>query len=332
MKQTLKLNKLKTADIEKWAGAANEPGTYHLYIVACGYEDRACHWTRKHFDGLATQKNSEWLVLGIEDFNAVLSRKANEDFYESKGLKVSKYLIGQYAEVQKEIASTVGRIVAQAAQAKSRVEIHVDYSCMPRQWYCNFPVILEQCVRQEDAIYFWYSLGDYCKHAEYPTAGVSDFNLFGGTPSLGQRSRTHILGLGFDRIRSHSICSVVDPQNLFCFYAKPGQQNHSERIKHEHGDIFRQASYECELPIEDFCLSFSKLRSIAKDFRMRGDVIILPDGPKPLVLASALIPCSLSESGIVSFLISRGKPFGYIPVDVEAAGPIYGFQFSGQRL
>lgn len=329
MPKILRLTNLQTVDFKSWVNSAQRTQVHRLLIVSCGYEARARHWAEQCMKA-PWAPQAKWMVLAIEDFPDALSRKNNESFYAACKLPLERNLLRDSGAVCEKIK---GRILdAIKAAGQERVEIHIDYSCMPRQWYCNFPAELESVVRPDDKIYFWYSLGDYHKHDEYPTAGFSDFEPFAGAPSLSARSRTHLLGLGLDKIRSHSICSVVDPQNLVCFYPiRIGDQDYTKRIRDDHRDIFRQASFECALPMDDFAHSLSQLCSLAREFRAVGDVILLPDGPKPLILASALVPLRINQPGICSYFVSRMKPRDYKPVDVTATGYIMGFQFDGPR-
>jgi hypothetical protein len=68
---------------------------------------------------------------------------------------------------------------------------------------------------------------------------------------------------------------------------------------------------------------------MTREFSALGDVILVPDGPKPLVLAASLVPEFLCKPGIVSFHVRRRKTEHLSTVDVSAAGDIYGFSVNG---
>ena len=60
----------------------------------------------------------------------------------------------------------------------------------------------------------------------------------------------------------------------------------------------------------------------------RGDVVLVPDGAKPLVLAMSLIPEYTGFRGVFCWHIGHVKPDGYVPNDVEATGEIVAFRLS----
>ena len=139
-----------------------------------------------------------------------------------------------------------------------------------------------------------------------------------------------IFGLGFDRIRSQAIWSVLDPQNLICFYTDPGViDGYVDRVKEENKDILRAANHHFTVPYFDFEYTLSKINSVVREFREIGDVILVPDGPKPLVLATSIIPYLNTQPGIVCFHVNRRKGLEFKQVDVKPVGQPYGFYFNG---
>ncbi len=68
----------------------------------------------------------------------------------------------------------------------------------------------------------------------------------------------------------------------------------------------------------------SKLSEIATEFLLLGNVILIPDGPKPLIFAISLIPDILCKSGLTCLHISRNSEY-FEAVDVTATGTVYGF-------
>jgi hypothetical protein len=184
-------------------------------------------------------------------------------------------------------------------------------------------------MREQDTACFWYTPGRYAG-GEYPSAGVDDFRVFSGRASVGAQFRTHMMGLGFDRVRSQGIWSVLDPQNLVCFYADPAVvDGYVDRVLRDNHDVLLAAQHVFSLPLTDFVYSYSKIVSVVKDFRHLGDVVIVPDGPKPLILASSLVPLSIDIPGVVCFHVTRPQSGGASSVPVDAAGEPVGFRFGG---
>ena len=77
------------------------------------------------------------------------------------------------------------------------------------------------------------------------------------------------------------------------------------------------------LRLDDFSFMISKLRDLANELLSTGDVILVPDGPKPLIFAMSLIPDLLNKNGLTCLHISRNSDFSV--VDVTATGTINGF-------
>jgi hypothetical protein len=177
----------------------------------------------------------------------------------------------------------------------------------------------------------WYAGGIY-DGAEFPTAGVSDISLFCGQPTITPRVRTHIFGLGFDRIRASAIFRVLDPQKLVCFYGDPGiRHDYVERVREDNRDLLAAAQFDFVAPIGNFPEAFSRVADVVRDFSRLGDVILVPDGPKPLVLASSLVPEFFGRRGIVSLHVKRRKDQLSEGLNIEASGSIYGFSIAGTQ-
>jgi len=183
-----------------------------LCVAVSGYEGRCTEWARK--TGLASWR--QWVVLGFKELRNVLSRPESDRFYAEQRLEIIDFSRDDSDGVISFVVAAIQRSLA----ADAPLHVHIDYSCMPRKWYCKLPLAIEQVLRARDKAFFWYTAGNYSV-GEYPTAGVSDFQVFAGRASLSATSRTHVFGLGFDKIRANAICSVLDPQYLICFYANP---------------------------------------------------------------------------------------------------------------
>ncbi|MGV8080006.1 MAG: hypothetical protein AB2L22_08115 [Syntrophales bacterium] len=277
---------------------------------------------------LPTSVRNVYLILGFDDYRQTLKRPDNDKFFMEKGLSVR---IPQ--DEGKNPLEVVKEFVAAriSDSGETPVEVHVDYSSMPRSWYCNLPFLLSTEVRAQDKLFFWYTPGQYPK-TEYPTAGVDDFKVFSGRPSLNPEKRYHFLGLGFDKIRSHAICSVLDPANLVCFYASPGtRSDYVERVKNDNKDILSNSDHSFTVDMSDFAYAYSRIAGVVREFHQLGDVILVPDGPKPLILASSLVPMVLGQQGIVCFHVSRRRNPQSEPVNVDSVAPAFGFSFSVRR-
>jgi len=326
--KTLQLNNLTSTSFEAWLVEAAQTPASRLCVTCSGYEQRSTHWMRIVGDSLAKAGTARFFPIGFEDYTDCLSRPDNDEFYRSRGCEI--YACGSSRDDQFQTAFEAVLQETIATAQGIPVEVHIDYSCMPRRWYCAIPTLVEGILRKTDRAFFWYSPGDYPK-TEYPTAGTSDFCVFSGRPSLSCVSRTHLFGLGFDRIRSQAIWSVLDPSNLICFYADPAAaEAYVERVRSDNREVIAASQHCFSVPLDDFYRALSKIVSVVKQFRNAGDVIIVPDGPKPLILASSLVPFILYDSpGVVCFHVARRTGKDFTPVDVKARGNPLGFSFNG---
>ncbi|MEN6475868.1 MAG: hypothetical protein ABFD81_17775 [Syntrophaceae bacterium] len=308
----------------EWLDQCVSFDTNRLMVGVSGYESRSSDWIRQTLSELPNSERNAYLILGFAAYQQALSRPMNNSFYEKNDLPV---VIPKDDEHALDIVkNAVKKRVDESGVTP--VEVHVDYSSMPRSWYCILPVVLSRIVRACDKLYFWYTPGAY-PETEYPTAGVEDFKVFSGKPNLNPRSRTHFFGLGFDKIRSHAIWSVLDPTKLVCFYASPGTRaDYVDRVVHDNKDILSAADHVFTVDMRDFAYTYSRIAGVVREFNQLGDVILVPDGPKPLILASSLVPVVLGQPGVVCFHVSRRKIQQSEPVNVDSIGPAFGFSFS----
>lgn len=291
-----------------------------IYVFAIGYEHRSYYL----FDYLVEQfPSAKKIVFVFNDYlkyphvvQKINQLKANKiEFYEVD------YLQNEYVNMC--ISDTVSAI----RERECPIKIHIDYSSMPRSWYCSIPAFLEKIIKDEDQVFFWYSEGKYPDiHEEYPSAGIDSFSLFAGKPSLQiDNNRIHIVALGYDIIRTQAILSITDPSYLVaCFAYDPRRDGFSESLHQVNKPILNRAAMVVSLHLDDFEFMVSKMCETANELLPIGDVIIIPDGPKPLIFAMSLVPNLTNKNGITCLHITRNKEH-FEPVDVEATGSVCGF-------
>ncbi len=182
--------------------------TIDLFISCIGYEDRSFYAYNK----LKKRLNlANLLLFAVEDYSDYPSAKAIIDEEKDRGVNC---IIVKYSDtelVQKTIIDRIEHIIETNKTAK----IHIDYSSMPRSWYCKLPELLSNLIPILEKVYFWYSEGEYLKFEnEYPTAGIDSYVLYSGKPSLLERKRTHFIGVGYDSIRTIGIITLLKTNPL----------------------------------------------------------------------------------------------------------------------
>lgn len=297
----------------------------NVFIFAIGYEERSTAIFEKYIKDIDIPK----LCFVFDDYLKYEVAINNKNIVEGNGLKPIPVGYGNDDII---IETIMGKIIELIADSDI-LNIHIDYSSMPRSWYCNIPSKINSLLRPVDKVFFWYSQGTYVKKAEnWPSAGIEDFNVFSGKSSLRPiNNRSHIMGLGFDSSRAQAIYSVLDPSFLVVTYSYPSNDEIMRDVlfKHNHS-LINTAAFSIELPIDDFAFSISKLYETVKELNNDGDVILVPDGPKPQILATSLIPHIINKTGIICLHIKRHKSY-YSPLNVKPKGGIFGFSYFVDR-
>lgn len=293
-----------------------------LFVCALGYEERSYYL----LDLMKKRLCSENIVAFV--FQSYLSKtdkpqRANGK--ETQGITVIEAI---YEECEK-FYDKVSELVDQRAE-DNPIEIHFDYSYMPRRWYCKLPSLLSEILRPGDNAFFWYSEGSYPDdYTQYPRAGIQSFVPFSGTASLRTESkRTHIIALSYDKVRTEGTLSILDPEAFItCNAYDSSTREIHENVLEINESIISRAILSVSLHMDDFFFMLSKLCELANEFLPIGDVILVPDGPKPLIFAISLVPELLNKPGVTCLHIMRNKREDK-PLDVLPNQKVIGFAIS----
>ncbi|MCR5540684.1 MAG: hypothetical protein K6F71_07695 [Ruminococcus sp.] len=291
-----------------------------VFIFSIGYEHRSCFLYNKIKSCISPEKI---IVIAFDDYEKY---PFVVDTINEITAKDGTVIINSYSDYENFHRKVIEEIVKKRTNDYSN-KIHIDYSSMPRSWYCKLPILLKETLCKDDVLSFWYTEGEYpSSYEKYPSAGIDSFSLFSGTPSLRvDNKRIHILGLGYDIIRSQAILSITDPSFLVSCYAyNPSRTGFLDSIKSVNNPIFSRSAISIGFHIDDFKFMISKLCETANELLPSGDVILIPDGPKPLIFAMSLVTVLMENSGLTCLHISRNSKYFEI-VDVESTGNVYGF-------
>jgi hypothetical protein len=97
-----------------------------------------------------------------------------------------------------------------------------------------------------------------------------------------------------------------------------------QRVCEVNKHIIEQALSFVSLCTDDFKHMVARLCEIAYEYLPLGDVVLVPDGPKPLIMAMSLVPQLLGKEGVVCMHVSRNPKCREF-VNVSATGTIIGF-------
>lgn len=298
-----------------------------LCIFAIGYEERSCHLLDRV---LSFSDRIQKLVFAFDDYASHEFAHEKIDELKKNGLEITFIEYSDYQAIHDRILDVVKNMIDKNAS----IVVHIDYSSMPRSWYCNLPLLLHDMLREDDIVYFWYSEGEYpSSYEEYPSAGIDSFSFYSGKPSLEiENNRVHILALGYDTIRTQAIISITDPDYLVVCYAyNPTREHFAENIKQVNADFISKAAMSVSLRLDDFAFMVSKLRDLSNELLSTGDVILVPDGPKPLIFAISLIPDLLNKNGLTCLHIARNSNH-FVPINVTPTGTVDGFRIRKEPM
>ena len=108
----------------------------------------------------------------------------------------------------------------------------------------------------------------------------------------------------------------------FCRKEKNMERGNNVNILNQ--QIISKAINELSFCFDDFSFMFSKLCEIANEYSIRGSVIFVPDGPKPLIFAMSLAVIYLNKEGISCLHICRNDQCKTY-INVEPTDTILGF-------
>ena len=212
-----------------------------------GYECRSYCLLEKN---LATRNSSNTLIINFDDLQEECLPNSLSSRIDDLKLKTEICSYSQGEKFQDNVIAFLNKVVGNEAIRK----IYIDYSAMPRNWYCALPGRIENEVQNRCLeLTFLYVAGTYPeKYESYPTAGIDRLKLFsGGALPRIDSHRTHLIALGYDTRRTQSLLSMLEPEFLVVCYAYDTPEKKAE-IEEVNQDIIRRASASVALPINDF--------------------------------------------------------------------------------
>lgn len=254
-----------------------------ILICALGYECRSYYLLQRN---VQTRNSSNTLIINFDDLKKESLPNSLLCCISAFAPKTEKCSYDQGEKFQDNVIAFLNEVV----QGETARKIYIDYSSMPRNWYCALPGRIESEVpNRRLELIFLYVAGIYPEEYEsYPTAGIDRLKLFsGGALPRIDSQRTHLIALSYDTRRTQSLLSMLEPEFLIVCYAYDTPEKKAE-IEDVNQDIIRRASASVALPINDFVYILQKMNEIILEQTREGQIIIIPDGPKPLIFAMSL--------------------------------------------
>lgn len=286
-----------------------------LFVCVLGYEPRSRFLLNKNID---TRNSKNTLVFNLNKEKIPYGIKEKEIELVNCGYNDTTIIKEQ-----------IHNFSQNNLQCNDKTTLNIDYSSMPRSWYCALPIFISKTIDDNNELVFWYTAGDYpSSYIHYPSAGIDSISVFSGLSlPASDIMRCHILGLGYDSIRTETVKSIVEPDMLISCYAyNPADIKTKENVCKANKGLIESSRLTVALPIDNFSGMVDKLCGLVYDQIQSGQIIIIPDGPKPLIMAMSLIPDLVKKDGVTCLHISRNTHH-HSEIPVEPRGnEIFGFQ------
>ncbi len=311
------LKKISDFDFAKICESFTNTKKPIVFVFSCGYEKRSVtqfQYLQEH----AKSHDIKYICFSFNSYKKFGSRVENDEFLVKSAITP--------IELDGEDCNAAWEIIRKHLydDLNGEAQIYIDYSSMPRSWYCMLALKIITGELGDHAAMI-YSHGKYFD-AQYPCVGYGEFHKFSGRPKITSSSEVNVFGLGFDSTRSHGIWTFLDPQLSVTVIARsPNNAEHCERVERENSEILSASDSIHRVDINKFSNMLATLVDLSRKYQTYGDVALVPDGPKPMVAAMSLVPYFLNEYGVYCWHVGHVKPDDYEPVDIDFSGQFFGF-------
>lgn len=282
---------------------------YDLALFASGYEAR-CTYVPRMFERTRIDSIT---VLGFAAVRDSEQRQENDRYFENQW---SSRPIVLSADDEEDLYPVLQSL---AQSPKRELRILVDYSSMSRLWYAGlinwarFSVATHRIV-----VDFVYSVGRYGKtdrsiviDAILPLPGCEGGALRFGTS-------TAVFGLGFWGEMAECVLEDLEPDRVYSFLASPGAIPEYRALVMEGNESIIQHSHAVlEIPLFSVSAAVQHLSELVTPYRRSDEIVFVPMGPKPHVLASVLVATRFREVSCLRVSAQRQRP-----ESIEASGDV----------
>ena len=254
---------------------------YDIAIFASGYEKRCTHLPKLIKNRLVDIP----IVLGFSEHNNNPQRRINDKFYYRKWSKKINIISG-------ETINQLYLVIKNLIINKEKIKILVDYSSMTRLWVAGLLNRFRFLNNYTNVtIDFCYSVGEHKEKLE-PMTVDSILAIPGFEGQLDRNSKSVVIfGLGFDSVATFHVFDCLEPDITFMFLASPAAfPDYPERaMRYNKYLIDNYSKCTLKLPLSSVETTFRYLGEIITSYYDNSNVILVPMGPKPHVLACILI-------------------------------------------
>lgn len=283
--------------------------SYDLAIFSSGYESR-CRFISEQLE-IANIKRQ--LVFGFNYAKNEKNRNDSDNHFNIKWSETPRILS---TENDLEIYSVLNDITKYSTKIPKRILI--DYSSMSRTWYAAIINWLRfQKITEDITVDFVYSAGPYYSTELLPIAVKNILPLPGCDGASGTTANSiAIFGLGFEGLAPLCVLDKLQPDEIFTYLASPAfYDEHPKTARKKNEELINMAKETLELPLFSVEITFLKLAEVISPYLNEEDIIFIPMGPKPHILAAILLAIHFKQ---VACLHVNGSVLE--PLDVAASG------------
>lgn len=254
-----------------------------FFMAASGYQTRSTHLA-----GMIPASHAHKYMLSFTEDSHSEWRRHNDEAFSSLGFQMIKAAPDKFEEVEtliKRICNTT---------TSSDIAFLVDYSCMPRLWFASF---LESITRNDFharkiTVFFSYTIKKFSLEAQKNTIRYLGPMITSKDHLKKNKPVALIVGLDNSFKSTMELIKKLNPSTIVAFipenrydpeYKESVIENNKGLLDNLHKNNI--VSYEA---LDPEAIN-SKLASSCLDLRLKHEVVIVPQGPKPFSLASSLL-------------------------------------------
>lgn len=303
----MKLSSLTRLDFERIAWEE-----YDLIFLASGFEERSC-FTLSYIPDSAIRK---CVVLGFEDDRNTLSRPRNDTLFGSRQL--TPFVSANPQDYEEHIKQSL--LFAARSVTQRPLRLFIDYSVMTRSWYGFLLTWLKYSADSvATEVDFVYAYGKY--ESEFGPLHIDEISAIPGFEGgcAGARRTVAFFGLGYDRYATLAVNELIEPDHVTCYVARESLDDaRSQRVLNQNKELIDlSGTLPIYLPLGNIQECFRILHENFSQVPEEDEVIAIPMGPKPHVLATLMVSQFVQR---VTCLHAKGSRA--TPVQVVASGDV----------
>lgn len=303
----MKLSSLTRLDFDRtpW-------GEYDLIFLASGFEERSCFTLSSIPDSVI----GKCVVLGFESSRNTLSRPKNDALFASR--KLTPFVSSNPQAYEEHIKRSL--LIAARSVVQRSLRVFIDYSVMTRSWYSFLLTWLRYSAESVSTdVDFVYVYGKY--ESEFEPLHIDEISAIPGFEGgcAGARRTVAFFGLGYDRYATLAVNELIEPDHVTCYVARETPNDaRSQRVLEQNKELIElSGTLPVYLPLGNIQESFRILHEHFSQVPEEDEVIAIPMGPKPHVLATLMVSQFVQR---VTCLHAKGSRA--IPVQVAASGEV----------